>query len=371
MSSIEKRAQVFDPYFDSMQSVRIAATRAGGGAIKTGYSEETRQINTATLEQLASIDMLEKVPERDRFMARLALNDTVYTGGDVGLQRNVLHDGIIVLDRLYAAFEDGSPVVADIEREGVTLYPSKGAGDLYTADERHVAGALNGRERWLNVRYENGIRVVANAMLDDMIQKNRNSDSIGIIGSLSAGSRLDGDDPFYQLRKWDPSNHEYDPPYVRLGTPEQPRDISKLIVTDSQRFALRAAAELTGHSDWLTAERPSEAFRENLVKEFAYAYWDLLAFGEPFDEQTRHIMHMSRGKIGIEHRRNRKKSLVDYTTREQAAIHHGADISFDRMVDATREIIERKERKADTMRKEYRVMRAKRDFKAFFFGANE
>lgn len=370
MSNIEQRAEIFDSYFNNMQSVKTAVAHMDGN-LKIDYSEETRQINMAKLEQLAMIDTLNDVPERDRFMARLALNDTVYTEGDVSLQRRVFRDGLAVLDRVYSAFEDGSPVVASVEKEGVTLYPSAGVGDVHITDERHVPGVLENRERQLSVKYQNGIRVVANTMFDDMIQTGRNSDDVAIIGSLPSKDSVSSDNPFYQLRKWDPAHPEYNPPYIRLGTPEQPKDMSKRIVTDSQRFAFRTASKLIGHSDWLTVERPSDAFREKLIKEFAYAYWDLLAFGEPFDEQTQRIMHIGKGKIGIEHRRNRKKSLVDYTKHEQEAIHHGADIQFDQMVDATSEIIERKERKADTMRKEYRVMRAKRDFKAFFFGTNE
>lgn len=370
MSNIEQRAGLLDPYFETVGVVKDAAARTEG-SVMTDYSDEKRQINITTIDQLAEIDARHDVPDRDKFMARLALRDVVQTDGNTNSQKGVLRSGMILLDRIYNEFGDGSPVVAHIEKEGVTLYASRGVDDLKITDERHAASSLGGGERWLNVHYEKGVRVVANPMLDDMIHEGTEPRTIKMIGILNGKGGMHGNDPFHRMRNWDPAHPEYDPPITRLGTPEHPADVSRLIVTDSQRFSFRAAAELTGHSDWLTAERPSEAFREKLIHEFAYAYWDLLAFGEPFDEQTRRIMHMSRGKIGIEHRRNRKKSLVDYTTREQAAIHHGAGISIDQMVDATSEIVERKERKADTMRKEYRVMRAKRDFKAFFFGANE
>lgn len=370
MSSIEQRAGTLDPYFEAVGAAKDAAARMGGN-VMTDYSDEKRQINITTIEQLAEIDARQDVPDRDKFMARLALRDVVQTDGDTNSQRGVLRSGMILLDRIYDQFKDGSPVVAHVEKEGVTLYASRGADDLKITDERNTPSSLGGHERWLSAHYEKGVRVVANPMLDDMIHEDTEPLTIKMIGILNGKGGVHGKDPFHRIRNWDPAHPEYDPPVIRLGTPERPADVSRLIVNDSQRFSFRAAAELTGRSDWLTAEQPSQAFREKLIQEFAYAYWDLLAFGEPFDERTQRIMHMSRGKIGIEHRRNRKKSLVDYTTREQAAIHHGAGISFDQMVDATKEIVDRKERKADTMRKEYRVMRAKRDFKAFFFGANE
>lgn len=368
MSDVEQRAGALDNYFDSARAGRGDVRREG--SLMTDYSEEARRATAVTNEQLALIDARPDMLERDKFMARMALRDSMQTDGDIDSQRGLLRSGMIIIDRVYSGFQDGSPVVARVEKEGVALYPSRGINDLRISDER-VSSGSSGRERWLSVQYENGVRVEANPMLDDMIHTNIEPDSERIISALNGKNGVHGKDPFHRLRKWDPAHPEYDPTFVRLGTPTQPVDTGRLVVTDSQRFAFRAASDLMGHSDWLTTDRPSDVFREKLIKEFAYAYWDLLAFGEPIDGQTRQILHQSSsGKVGIEHRRNRKKSLVDYSTRERSAIHYGADIVVDDLIMATQEIIDRKDRKANTMRKEYRVMRARRDFNALFRGTD-
>lgn len=370
MTSIEQRAGALDPYFNRVQQARDTVRK--DGTLLTRYDEETLRMNVSTMEQLVEIDERSDMPDRDKFMARLALRDAVQANTDIDTQRRIMRDGMAILDRVYGEFNDDSLAVMRVEKEGVVLYPSRGTDNLQIVDERQSSSSLGGRERWLTVEYENGIRVSANPMLDDMIQLQTESDAEKIIGVLNGKGGVHGNDPFHRLRKWDPEHPLYHPTFVRLGKPTDPHDVSSLIVTDSQRFALRTASELTGNSDWLKAERPSEEFRAKLIKEFAYAYWDLLAFGEPVDGQTQQIMHMSsKGKIGIEHRRNRKRSLVDYTTVELAAIHYGAEVTMDQMIDATQEIIDRKEHKADTMRKEYRVVRAKRDFRAFFYGVDE
>ncbi len=360
MKSIEQRTQVFNPFFDALTDARDEL-RAGSvlDGVDRSYQRAKTNNQIATLEQIGNIEALDDdVPELDKFIARLVMTDTRVTDGSVLRQKEVLKDGITLLDRIHTSFQDDAKVIAKIEKDAVTLYPARGTSDLVLDEDGRRSVLERGRYA-LAVALDGGVKVNGRDNFYNIIKPDR-SESRVILDDLYTLNY----DPFHKTRRWDPKHDDFNSELVRIG--EKNSDVA--LDNDEQRFALRTAAKLLDQTDWLKIERPTDAYRDHLVRSFAHMYWGLLAYGKPADAKVAASLRNSRvtGYSSMEERRMRKRSLTDYRDKELAAIYHGGDISADDVEAATVDIIEEREREVRTVMAKYAVMKARRDAAEFF-----
>ncbi len=378
MSGIEQRAAKFDSYFDSLKKVRAKVDKEGkvvrNQPVLPDPYDAAKQANaSATLEQMKRMDSVGNASEFDKLAAYISMGDTSLTKGNITKQKKLVREGIEAIDIVTLPFRDGSEVVMNVNKDIVTLYPSYGLGDLDVHEERYSNSGSIGRRRELRASYKNGLAVNGSPSLDKIIKYDQETSPVTIIGDLNIYKHRgpDGEsvlDPFKELRKWDPTHPSYDPGFIRLGSASRPVEVTDYIETDSQKFALRTAVALSESAQWLIIDRPSDAFRNKLVNDFAHIYWTLLAHGEPSDTIQKSILHNSRmsGAAHLESRSKRHKSLTDYNPRELAAIYKGADVTHGDIEMVTREKIDEEASKAVTMRDSYHVMQARRDIDLLF-----